>query len=215
MASYLATVAIGEYRVTTGMWHGLPMVLAVAAAASTLDDVALENQTRPVYAMGMLNPSSSGSTKLLAHELAHQWYGDDVSVADWRDARLNEGFATYAEWLWTEHQGGASAKDEFDTAYRGLLPDPPAAPRDTSAVFGRSAYLRGAATLGALRIAVGDDTFWRIMRGWPVAERFGNATTADFIAYADKVSGRSLDGFLHRWLYEAGTPPYPEPVPRP
>ena len=249
MASYLVTLVIGDYRVTNGSWHGLPMVLAVAdgepaSVDETLartpevldflvsqfgpypfdavggivhDDTAvgfaLENQTRPVYAPSFFTLGGDG-TWVLAHELAHQWYGDDVSVQNWSDIWLNEGFATYAEWLWSEHQGGQTPQQIFDDTYygrnkRSLPQDAPAAPTVRS-VFGDASYVRGAATLQALRIAVGDDAFWRIVRGWPVARHFGNASTADFIAYADQVSGVSLDSFLHRWLYEPGTPPYPK-----
>jgi aminopeptidase N len=73
-------------------------------------------------------------------------------------------------------------------------------------------YTRGAATLEALRITVGDTTFWRIIRGWAQLHAGGDATTAEFIAYADQVSGRSLDAFLRSWLYTSGKPPYPQPL---
>ncbi|HKE63117.1 MAG TPA: M1 family metallopeptidase [Micromonosporaceae bacterium] len=245
MASYLALVAIGNYRVTTSTHNGLPVVLAVAdslprsvdtALAQTptvldflvsqfgaypFDAVggvvhndgrirfALENQTRPTYAPAFFM-TPQDSTTVIAHELTHQWFGDSVSVGDWSDVWLNEGFATYAEWLWSEHEGRETPKEQFDDIYKsgGLPLDPPAAPTEAT-VFGRSSYLRGAATLEALRIAVGDDTFWRIVRGWAQLHAGGNATTAEFIAYADQVSGRSLDTFLHAWLYERGKPAYP------
>ena len=248
MASYLALVAIGKYRVSTSTHDGLPVVLAVAAPLpkstdSALaetpqvldfletkfgpypfdavggvvhDDIrirfALENQTRPTYAPSFFL-GAEGPT-VIAHELAHQWFGDNVSVGDWSDVWLNEGFATYAEWLWSEHEGRETPKDMLDTLYQGagsMPPDPPADPT-TRSVFGRSSYLRGAATLEALRIAVGDDTFWRIVRGWARKYAGGNATTAQFIAFADQVSGKSLDSFLHTWLYVRGTPPYPKPL---
>ncbi|HKD97212.1 MAG TPA: M1 family metallopeptidase [Micromonosporaceae bacterium] len=249
MASYLATLMIGDYRVVNGSWHGLPMVLATAASLPTTVDAtlartpevldflvtqfgpypfgavggivhddakvgfALENQTRPVYAPGFFSAGTDGSW-VIAHELAHQWYGDDVSVTNWSDIWLNEGFATYAEWLWSQHEGAGTPQQIFDDIYygrnhSGLPQEAPAAPTVTT-VFGESSYTRGGATLQALRIAVGDDTFWRIVRGWPAERQFGNATTADFIAYADRVSGLSLDAFLHKWLYEPGTPPYPQ-----
>jgi aminopeptidase N len=249
MASYLATLMIGDYRVVTGTHDGLPMVLAVGASLPKSVDTALartpevldflvsqfgpypfdaiggivhddqdvgfalENQTRPVYAPGFFTSGREASW-VVAHELAHQWYGDDVSVRSWSDIWLNEGFATYAEWLWSQHEGGPGPQQIFDEVYFGrnnhrLPTDPPAAPT-AGTVFGESSYTRGAATLQALRIAVGDDAFWRIVRGWPQERRFGNASTADFVAYADRVSGVPLDSFLQRWLYVAGTPPYPK-----
>jgi aminopeptidase N len=248
MASYLALVAIGKYRVTTTTHNGLPVVLAVAdslprtvdaelAKTPTILDFlttqfgpypfnsvgglvhqedsldALENQTRPAYPSDDFDPPGDADS-LIVHELAHQWYGDSVSVDDWSDIWLNEGFATYAEWLWSQHIGGRSPRQHFDKLYAeddGLPTDPPGRPTLQS-LFDDSVYTRGAATLEALRIAVGDSTFWRIVRGWSRLHANGNATTAEFIAYAGEESGRSLDGFLRSWLYTPGKPPYPHPL---
>ena len=248
MASYLAIVAIGKYRVTTTTHNGLPVVLAVADALPRTVDAelsktptildflatqfgpypfnsvggivhtetsldALENQTRPAYPSDDFN-SPDDADDLMAHELAHQWFGDSVTVADWSDIWLNEGFATYAEWLWSQHIGGPTPRQSFDRLYSkhdDLPPDPPARPTLDS-LFDDSVYDRGAATLEALRITVGDDTFWRIIRGWAQLHAGGDATTAEFIAYADRVSGHSLDTFLRTWLYTPGKPPYPQPL---
>jgi aminopeptidase N len=175
---------------------------------------ALENQTRPAYAPGFFAVPQD-PTGTIAHELTHQWFGDSVTVGDWSDVWLNEGFATYAEWLWSEHQGHSTPKHMFDTMYNGpsgtLPTEPPAQPTEQS-LFGPSAYRRGAATLEALRISVGDAAFWRIVRGWARDHAGGNVTTAQFIAYADQVSGKKLDGFFQAWLYENGKPPYPRPL---
>ena len=174
---------------------------------------ALETQTRPAYSSDDFD-SADDADDTMAHELAHQWFGDSVTVADWSDIWLNEGFATYAEWLWSEHVGGRTPKQSFDRLYnRGddLPLDPPARPTLDS-LFGDSVYDRGAATLEALRITVGDEIFWRIIRGWAQVHAGGDATTAEFIAYADRVSGVSLDTFLRTWLYTPGKPPYPQPL---
>lgn len=251
MASYLAMVVIGRYRVVTGTHDGLPVVSAVddalpmsvdaqlARTPEVLDFLvtcfgpypfdalggivhndgrfgfALENQTRPVYAAGFFTKPGDRSW-VIAHELAHQWFGDSVSVRTWSDLWLNEGFATYAEWLWSWHRGQASPREIFDQVYYGRdgreLPlDPPAVPTART-MFGDSVYVRGAATLEALRITVGDVVFFRIVRGWARAKRYGNGSTADFVWFADQVSGMSLDRFLHAWLYERGVPPYPKRV---
>jgi aminopeptidase N len=248
MASYLALVAIGHYRVATSTHNGLPVVLAVASSLPRSVDAslaktpqildflisqfgpypfdsvggvvhddrrlnfALENQTRPAYAPEFFSAITDPSGTI-AHELTHQWFGDNVSVADWSDIWLNEGFATYAEWLWSEHEGHRTPKQFFDAMYQGgkLPPDAPTKPT-AATVFGPSSYQRGAATLEALRIAVGDTTFRDILRGWAQKYAGGNATTAEFIAYADAVSGKSLDSFLQRWLDQPGTPPYPKPL---
>jgi aminopeptidase N len=246
MASYLAIVAIGNYRVSMTKHNGLPVVLAVAnplphtvdaelANTPTIVDFlasqfgpypfnsvggivytqpnldALENQTRPSYSSDDFD-SPDDANDLMAHELAHQWFGDNVTIADWSDIWLNEGFATYAEWLWSQHIGSRTPKQSFDRLYSkpDRFPlDPPAKPTLNS-LFDDTVYTRGAATLEALRITVGDPTFWRIIRGWAQLHAGGDATTAEFIAYAGQVSGRSLDAFLRSWLYTPGKPPYPQ-----
>jgi aminopeptidase N len=157
---------------------------------------------------------SRDATGVLAHELAHQWYGDSVSLEHWDDIWLNEGFATYAQWLWTEHEGGATPKQTFDALYQGkngqLLPqDPPGAPTQES-MFDSSVYIRGAATLEALRISVGDAAFFRIIRGWAATRAYGNGSTEDFISYAKQVSGKALDEMFHGWLFSRGEPSYPK-----
>ncbi len=248
MASYLAIVAIGKYRVSITKHNGLPVVLAVPDALPRTVDAelantptivdflasqfgpypfksvggivytqpdldALENQTRPSYSADDFD-SPDDANDIMAHELAHQWFGDNVTIADWSDIWLNEGFATYAEWLWSQHIGGRTPKESFDRLYgkSDRFPlDPPAKPTLDS-LFDDTVYTRGAATLEALRITVGDATFWRIIRGWAQLHAGGDATTAEFIAYADQVSGRSLDAFLRSWLYTSGKPPYPQPL---
>jgi aminopeptidase N len=174
---------------------------------------ALENQTRPTYSSDDFD-TPADAADIMAHELTHQWFGDSVSIGDWSDIWLNEGFATYAEWLWAQHIGKRTTKQKFDHLYNkddGIPSDPPARPTQQT-LFGDSVYDRGAATLEALRITVGDATFWKIVRGWAHDHANGTATTAEFIAYADRVSGRSLDGFFRAWLYTAGKPPYPQPI---
>ncbi|HEY7224264.1 MAG TPA: M1 family metallopeptidase [Micromonosporaceae bacterium] len=174
---------------------------------------ALENQTRPVYAATFFaDPDPSW---VLAHELAHQWYGDSVSINDWSDIWLNEGFATYAEWLWNEHRGVQTAQQAFDRLY--ALPDDaqlwqvPPANLGLDHIFQApgSEYARGAMTLQALRLTVGDDAFFRILRGWAAQKKDGVATTRDFIAFAEQVSGRQLDQLFQDWLYGTVRPPRP------
>lgn len=161
---------------------------------------ALENQTRPTYpAVG------SQATSLVVHELAHQWFGDDVAVERWSDIWLNEGFATYMEWRWAETHGGPSAARQLRGSYRDYPASDdfwtvpigdPGAPR----VFDGAVYDRGAMTLQALRNRVGDDVFWKILRSWLREQRGGNGTTEEFEALAARVSGQDLSTFFTAWL---------------
>ena len=165
---------------------------------------ALESQTKPNY-------PSMPSEGTLAHEIAHQWYGDSVSLEVWPDMWLNEGFATYAEWLWTEHLGTRTAQQAFDTQYARPATSSfwllaPAAIPDASQLFDSPVYQRGAMTLQALRVKIGDLAFFQLLRKWAEDNRYGNVSTADFIAAAEAASGMDLDGFFNVWLFTPGKP---------
>jgi aminopeptidase N len=166
---------------------------------------ALETQTRPIY----FAPPNSGT---VAHEVAHQWFGNSVSVERWSDIWLNEGFATWAEWLWVERTGGPAVRSIARHLYKTPARDrsfwnpPPGDPRPAT-LFDISVYLRGGMTLQALRERIGDATFIGILRRWVSEHRHGNASVADFIALAEQESGRDLSAFFDVWLYEKGKPP--------
>jgi aminopeptidase N len=172
---------------------------------------ALENQTRPIYSDGFFDPGGDASW-VIVHELAHQWFGDSVSVADWSEIWLNEGFATYAEWLWDEHRGNSTAQESFDLYYEGagssLWRVPPGAPGKDD-LFSSSVYVRGGLTLHALRLTVGDEDFFAILKEWPERKKDSTATTAEFIALAEEIAGEELDRLFADWLYDDERPPRP------
>ena len=163
---------------------------------------ALENQTLSVFGRGTFE--GPNFERIHVHELAHQWFGNSVSVAQWSDIWLNEGFATFAELLWVEHLYGADAYREeaanrTEAARDGYGRPPGTPPRDD--LFNGSVYLRGALVLVALRDEVGDEAFFETLRTYTERYANGNATTENFIAIAEEVSGQDLDGLFATWLY--------------
>jgi aminopeptidase N len=170
---------------------------------------ALEDQTRPVYSPRFF--AKGANTYVIVHENAHQWFGDAVSVARWRDIWLNEGFATFAEWLWSEHENEGSAqqllaytyaKHPADDPFWQVLPGDPGPDKQ----FDQAVYDRGAMALQALRNVIGDDALFRLLRTWVTEHRYGNGTVEDFVALADRVSGKRLDPFFESWLFTRGKP---------
>ena len=164
---------------------------------------ALETQTRPVY-------SSRASEGTVAHELAHQWFGNAVSPARWQDIWLNEGWATYCSWLWTEQRGGASMQQRFD----GVMGIPASNPfwaitmGDPGALglFSSPVYNRGAATLQALRDKIGDDAFFEGAQQWWQRYDDVSATTQDFQDVYEEASGQDLDNFFDVWVHQPVKP---------
>ncbi|MEU0057997.1 M1 family metallopeptidase [Streptomyces sp. NPDC006334] len=241
MAAYLATATIGKFQVqqfttrdgvkvynavdpreataSAPVLRQLPSVLdwesklfgryPFRAAGAIVDRApqagyALETQTRPVY-------DRAPDIATVVHESAHQWFGDSVSLTSWKDIWLNEGFASYAEWLYAEQHGGKSAQASFDALYATAADDdlwafPPGDPGGGRNIFDTPVYARGAMALHALRTAVGDRAFFRVLRAWADRHRHGHGTTAQFERLAEQVSGKELGGLFHTWLYAPGKP---------
>ncbi len=239
MAAYLATATVGDFTLQQSTApDGTPIIDAidparlgtpVAALALTgqmmaffserfgpypfvaygaiVDDdsvsYALETQTRSFF-------SRTASEGTVAHELAHQWMGNHVSPERWADIWLNEGWATYSSWIWTESRGGLTAEQRFTTVmnrsatsstWNTVLADPGAL-----GLFGTAVYDRGAALLHALRLKIGDAAFWELAQTWVERYGGGTATTADFIALSAEVSGQDLTAFFQVWAYDPTKP---------
>ncbi|KAA6211712.1 M1 family metallopeptidase [Streptomyces filamentosus] len=156
---------------------------------------------------------------VMVHELAHQWFGDSVSPRTWSDLWLNEGHASWYEALYADETAGKSLERRMKAAYAasdGWRADggPPAAPRPPApgqkiSLFRPVVYDGSALVLYALRETIGTDAFDRLERRWVAVHRDGVASTADFTALAEQVSGRELGAFFRAWLYGEKTPPMP------
>lgn len=180
-----------------------------SSAGHVVDDAdvgyALETQTRPFY------PAGGAGTLTLVHETAHQWLGNSVTLTDWHDIWLAEGWATYAEWLWSGDHGGRTPREHFDDLYAtdaddGLWSPAPTEFEDPADLFGEPVYHRGAMTLQALRREIGDRAFFDLARRWATAHEYDNVGTRDFERLAEKVSGRQLDQLFDDWLRLDGRP---------
>jgi hypothetical protein len=198
----------------SGIWGSYPW----SASGGIVDDTdllefALETQTRPIYSKLFFGNSVDGDS-VIVHELAHQWVGDSLAVAEWKHIWLNEGFATYSEWLWSEREGLGTAQEIFDNYYFGIPEDDPfwqvvIGDPGPDLLFDIAVYWRGAMTLHQLRLAVGDDVFFRILRKWTRLHAGGNVTTDEFIDLAERVSGQDLDELFDTWLFTPGRPELP------
>ena len=188
----------------------------------------MENSTAIVYAANVLDPRPNQPVsprfgvqrrlvELVAHETAHQWFGDAVTPATWADIWLSEGFATYFAGLLVERTEGEAAFREYMTrkgneylnyakTRRAPLHD-----RDTEDLNGLlnpNSYQNGAWVLHMLRRQLGDAAFFRGVRAYYRAHLHANATTEDLRRALEQASGRNLREFFARWVYAAGHPAY-------
>ncbi|MFG1689023.1 M1 family metallopeptidase [Nonomuraea sp. NPDC049269] len=239
MASYLASVQIGRYqfsdvggtrlahppRLGTRVRHDFgrqdqmmalfvdrfgpyPFAAGTVVVADDDLDIPIEAQGMAIFGRNHVD-GRRGHERLVAHELAHQWFGNSLTVASWQDIWLHEGFATYAEWLWSQASGGPTA-DELAGRWRRrleilpqdfVLGDP-----SPALLFDDRVYKRGALTLHAIRRKLGDQAFFLILRAWTDTHRHGNVTTDAFIAHVGRYADPSVVPLLCSWLYDKPLP---------
>ena len=176
-------------------------------------EIPLEAQGLSIFGPNLLDDDWD-SQRLVAHELAHQWFGNCVTLSSWRDIWLHEGFACYAEWLWSERSGRDSADERARRHHARLLEKPDdllLADPGPDLMFDDRVYKRGALTLHALRLEIGDDAFFEVLRTWTSRFRHANASTADFQQVVADVSGRSRAELLDRWLHHRPVPALADP----
>jgi len=152
----------------------------------------------------------TSSIPFTVHELAHQWGGNSVSLANWQNVWLKEGFATYAEWLWLTRERGAYELDKMAARFlreirsSGLAyPIGRPAPDD---LFNEGSYSGGAVALHALRAQVGDEAFFEILRTFLARYRGSHASTGDFLMLAEEISGQDLQVYSETWLNSTELP---------
>lgn len=234
MATYLATVQVGQFhRVDLG--RNTVAWLPAATQVGDLDkqqamldyfetvfgpypfenyqvvvheedlEIPLEAQGLSIFGVNHLR----GNERLIAHELAHQWFGNSLGIAQWEDIWLNEGFACYSEWLWADFSGqmpiDASVRTHYDniTPMRFTLADPGA--RD---MFDDRVYKRGAITLHAVRRAVGDPAFFAAVRDYVARGAHGVVEPFDLVnAFARQ--GIAVGDVIDAWINHPELPECP------
>lgn len=249
MATYLATVQVGRYRlVDTAMGPVRqraavpPRLLAAfdhdfapqAAMVRLFErvfgpypfeaytvvvtdeelEIPLEAQGLSIFGANHVD-GRRGSERLVAHELAHQWFGNSLTLGRWQDIWLHEGFACYAEWLWAQEKGRESADALARKAWQrlsGLPQDLVIADPGPDLMFDDRLYKRGALAVHALRLTMGDAAFGPMLRAWTTEHRHGTVTTAGFEAHAQAWTPEPLGALFTAWLRSPRLPRLPAPA---
>jgi aminopeptidase N len=181
------------------------------AAVVTADEleIPLEAQGMAIFGCNHVD-GAHGSDRLIAHELAHQWFGNSLTVGLWRDIWLHEGFACYAEWLWSEASGGRTAQENA-SVHRSRVD---ALPKDIlvgdpgpQGMFDDRVYKRGALALHAVRVALGDTAFFDALRAYTSTRRYGTVSTEDFVEFFMNLTGNEkVPTIIDRWISSKSLP---------
>lgn len=174
-------------------------------------EIPLESQSLSTFGRNFAS-GDWDCVRLVAHELAHQWFGNAVTLREWKGIWLHEGFACYAEWLWSEQSGGRTAAwwaRHHHERLRGLPHDLVLSDPGPALMFDDRVYKRGALTLHALRTVVGDPTFFDILRSWVATHTGGSVTTEQFVAHSSVRAGADLSALFDAWLHRPELPPLP------
>ncbi|MFO7690848.1 MAG: M1 family metallopeptidase [Cryobacterium sp.] len=193
----------------TRLFGPYPFATYTVVVTDDVLEIPLESQGLAVFGRNHID-GEHGSDRLIAHELAHQWFGNSLTVQTWRDIWLHEGFACYAEWIWAEASGGRTA-DDSARAYRRELE---ALPQDLVTgdpgphdMFDDRVYKRGALALHAIRRSVGDEAFFDALRAFTLDRRHSNITAEEFVSFITEHTGSAgIDRIVRGWLAEAALP---------
>ncbi|MEX2654818.1 MAG: M1 family aminopeptidase, partial [Acidimicrobiia bacterium] len=238
VAPYLIPMAIGDFApvtttdgVVTWMGNDAPLppgfdrqaeILAtlesdlgpypfVGSGAVVVDSdfpAALETQTMSTYTTA----SAAWGTIVIAHELSHQWFGNEIGLGQWDDIWLNEGFATFMTWRWIERDLGREAYEaEVRRAWDAMsLPGvPPPDHPPGQDLFNASVYQRGGLALVALREFVGDDEYFDFLRSYVATFSGTTVTTEAFLTFVLVVLGPDAEDLIIDWVRSEQIPPYP------
>lgn len=201
LAGFLATVEeqMAFFEDTFGPY---PFAVHGAAVVPAELGLALEQQGRSIYGLDSATP------EVAAHELAHQWFGNSVSPITWGDLWISESLASYGEWLWSADALGDDLDERAATslAQRPVLGGPPTADPTLEELFGFNVYDGGAAVVHVLRLEIGDDAFFTLLRRWAAENAGTSRGTEDLLALAEEVAGRDLDKWAATWLFAEDVP---------
>jgi aminopeptidase N len=200
--------SVDRIRVLESIFGPYPFTeIGGVVTAHDLPFGALENQTRPVYDAGAIL-NADFAPDLLNHELAHMWFGNNVTLRQWNDIFNNEAYASWAQWAYNERTRNRKANDKLNEAYETYANQPgfwsitmidPSRPHLFDVV-----YVRGPMTLQALRNVIGDEAFFRFSRDW--AQAPGSRSLEDWMAAAQSATTVDLDPFFQAWIFSRTAP---------